>query len=233
MDRKWKQLIFVVNFWFGLRVNQIPNKIFILHSHWPLIFSALMKTCMYCIGTWRLGEDNQGFYEQMDWTRHATSGLPRLEWILKYPRGDFNQKTTLSLSLHVCYCSFLFFAYFSSGKKSPLLHSASVYTICNIPVIFVGWLHKNLKNAHPNPFICYFWVYGMFSQVLRSKGGRSSDCPILRYWRRSSDCIGRSFSRILEATQSLHRIKSGFESDKIASSIEIYCKLGNCVAWSL
>ncbi len=69
--------------------------------------------------------------------------------------------------------------------------------------------------------------------TLINKGGRSSDCPILRSWRRSSDCIGRSFSRILEATQSLHRIKSGVESDKIASSIEIYCKLGNCVAWSL
>jgi hypothetical protein len=26
MDHKWKQLIFVVNFLFGLRVNEIPNK---------------------------------------------------------------------------------------------------------------------------------------------------------------------------------------------------------------
>jgi hypothetical protein len=32
MDHKWKQLILVVNFLFGLRVNEIPNKTFILFS---------------------------------------------------------------------------------------------------------------------------------------------------------------------------------------------------------
>jgi hypothetical protein len=32
MDHKWKQLILVVNFLFGLRVNEIPNKKFILDS---------------------------------------------------------------------------------------------------------------------------------------------------------------------------------------------------------
>jgi hypothetical protein len=39
------------------------------------------------------------------------------------------------------------------------------------------------------------------------KGGRRSDCLIARYRRRSSDCIGRSFSRVLDATQSLHRFE--------------------------
>jgi len=32
MDHKWKQLILVVNFLFGLRMNEIPNKKFILDS---------------------------------------------------------------------------------------------------------------------------------------------------------------------------------------------------------
>jgi len=40
-----------------------------------------------------------------------------------------------------------------------------------------------------------------------TKGGRSSDCPNLRYRRRSSDCIGRSFSQILEATPSFIALK--------------------------
>jgi hypothetical protein len=36
-DLDWKQLILVVNFLFGLRVNEIPNKTFILDSHQPFI----------------------------------------------------------------------------------------------------------------------------------------------------------------------------------------------------
>jgi len=39
-DHKWKQLILVVNFLFGLRVNEIPNKTFTLESHRPFICSA-------------------------------------------------------------------------------------------------------------------------------------------------------------------------------------------------
>jgi hypothetical protein len=34
-DHKWKQFILVVNFLFGLRVTEIPNKTFILDSHRP------------------------------------------------------------------------------------------------------------------------------------------------------------------------------------------------------
>ncbi len=40
IDHKWKQLILVVNFLFALRVNEIPNKTFILDSHWPFLCSA-------------------------------------------------------------------------------------------------------------------------------------------------------------------------------------------------
>ena len=40
MDHKWKQLILVVNFLFGLRVNEIPNKTFILDSHRPFIYNV-------------------------------------------------------------------------------------------------------------------------------------------------------------------------------------------------
>jgi hypothetical protein len=36
----WKQLILVVNLLFGLRVNEIPNKTFILDSHRPFICSV-------------------------------------------------------------------------------------------------------------------------------------------------------------------------------------------------
>jgi hypothetical protein len=39
MDHKWKQLIFVVNFLFGLRVSEILNKTFMLDSHQPFICS--------------------------------------------------------------------------------------------------------------------------------------------------------------------------------------------------
>jgi hypothetical protein len=39
MDHKWRQLILVVNFLFGWRVNEIPNKTFILDSHRPSICS--------------------------------------------------------------------------------------------------------------------------------------------------------------------------------------------------
>jgi hypothetical protein len=41
-DHKWKQLILVVNFLFGLRENEIPNKTFILDSHLPFICSVSM-----------------------------------------------------------------------------------------------------------------------------------------------------------------------------------------------
>jgi hypothetical protein len=41
MDHKWQQLILVVNFLFGLRVNEIPNMTFILDSHRPFICSAI------------------------------------------------------------------------------------------------------------------------------------------------------------------------------------------------
>jgi len=44
---------------------------------------------------------------------------------------------------------------------------------------------------------------------LASKGGRSSDCPILRSRSRSSDFRLRSFQAFLEATQSLHRTSWG------------------------
>jgi hypothetical protein len=37
---KWKQLILVFSFFFGLRVNEILNKTFILYSHQPSICSA-------------------------------------------------------------------------------------------------------------------------------------------------------------------------------------------------
>jgi hypothetical protein len=33
MDYKWTKLILVVNFLFGLRVNEIPNETFILDFH--------------------------------------------------------------------------------------------------------------------------------------------------------------------------------------------------------
>ncbi len=36
-DHKGKQLILVVYYLFSLRVNEIPNKTFILDSHWPFI----------------------------------------------------------------------------------------------------------------------------------------------------------------------------------------------------
>jgi hypothetical protein len=39
-DHKWKPLILVFNFLFGLRVNEIPNKTFILDSHQPSICSV-------------------------------------------------------------------------------------------------------------------------------------------------------------------------------------------------
>ncbi len=39
----WKQLILVVNFLFGLRVNEIPNKTFILDSHRPFICSEVQS----------------------------------------------------------------------------------------------------------------------------------------------------------------------------------------------
>jgi hypothetical protein len=42
---KWKQLILVVNFLFGLRGNEIPNKTFILD--WPSICSVLDLKCIY------------------------------------------------------------------------------------------------------------------------------------------------------------------------------------------
>ncbi len=41
-DHKWKQLILVVNFLFGLTVNEIPNKTFILDSHMPFICSIIL-----------------------------------------------------------------------------------------------------------------------------------------------------------------------------------------------
>ncbi len=41
---KWKQLILVVNFLFGLRVNEILNKTFLLDSHRPFICSVLVYT---------------------------------------------------------------------------------------------------------------------------------------------------------------------------------------------
>jgi hypothetical protein len=40
MDHKWKQIILAVLF--DLRVNEIPNKTFILNSHWPFIWSAII-----------------------------------------------------------------------------------------------------------------------------------------------------------------------------------------------
>ncbi len=40
MNHKWKQLILVVNFLLGLRVNEILNKTFISDSRRPFIFSA-------------------------------------------------------------------------------------------------------------------------------------------------------------------------------------------------
>jgi len=43
MDHKWKQLIFVVNFLFGLRVNEIPNKTFMLDSYQPIICSVVLR----------------------------------------------------------------------------------------------------------------------------------------------------------------------------------------------
>ncbi len=48
MDHKRKQLILVVNFFFGLRVNEIPNKIFILDSHRPSICSVVLLLCLGC-----------------------------------------------------------------------------------------------------------------------------------------------------------------------------------------
>jgi hypothetical protein len=42
MDHKWKQLILVVNFLFGLRVNEITNKKLILESHRPFICSVFL-----------------------------------------------------------------------------------------------------------------------------------------------------------------------------------------------
>jgi hypothetical protein len=46
MDYKWKQLILVVYVLFGLKVNEIPNKAFLLDSHWPLkvsVFSFMVQ----------------------------------------------------------------------------------------------------------------------------------------------------------------------------------------------
>ncbi len=40
MDHKWKQLILLVIFLFAFRVNETPNKTFILDSHRPFICSA-------------------------------------------------------------------------------------------------------------------------------------------------------------------------------------------------
>jgi hypothetical protein len=42
-EHKWKQLILVVNILFGLRVNEIPNKTFILDSHQLFICSVYLR----------------------------------------------------------------------------------------------------------------------------------------------------------------------------------------------
>ncbi len=44
-DNKWKQ--FIVNFWFCLKVNEDPNKAFILDSHWAFISNYLQ-----CVKAW-------------------------------------------------------------------------------------------------------------------------------------------------------------------------------------
>jgi hypothetical protein len=45
MDHKWKQLIPVVNFLFGLRVNETLNKTFILDSDRPFICDVYLNSC--------------------------------------------------------------------------------------------------------------------------------------------------------------------------------------------
>ncbi len=49
-DHKWKQLILAVNFLFGLRVNEIPNKTFIFDSHWPFICTAVYSKGFFLVG---------------------------------------------------------------------------------------------------------------------------------------------------------------------------------------
>ncbi len=51
MDRKWKQLILEVNFFFSLRVNEIPN---ILDSHRPSVCSVVVLLCSFPmrLSTW-------------------------------------------------------------------------------------------------------------------------------------------------------------------------------------
>jgi hypothetical protein len=51
MHHKWKQLVLIVNFLFGLRVNEITNKTFMLDPHWPSIchHTASDRTVRYSI----------------------------------------------------------------------------------------------------------------------------------------------------------------------------------------
>jgi hypothetical protein len=46
VDHKWKQLILVVNFLFALRVNEIPNKTFLLDSHRPFLCSVVVTSML-------------------------------------------------------------------------------------------------------------------------------------------------------------------------------------------
>jgi hypothetical protein len=55
MNHKWKQLILVVNFLLGLRVNEVPNKSFILDSY---IGSAVLLSHLSCISFYRLSSKN-------------------------------------------------------------------------------------------------------------------------------------------------------------------------------
>ncbi len=104
-DHKWKQLILVVNFLFGLRVNEIPDKTLILDSHRPFICSVIVsqwedagfepvdltQQCSY----WRI--------EEWDCIDRTYTGAPATGSLL--PLGIDKKK---NYSTQRTFCSFLY-----------------------------------------------------------------------------------------------------------------------------
>ncbi len=133
MDHKWKQLILVVNFLFGLRVNGILNKTFILYSHPSFICSAFL---------WRTGGKN---LKKARMNFMTTWDYPFIMSSRDFLVSTFRHENCNSLATKENYCN-------SILSLSSLLVPGNFYTFLNPVILTYSPSCLRSKGGHANFF---------------------------------------------------------------------------------
>jgi hypothetical protein len=154
MDHKWKQLTLVVNFLFGLRVNEILNKTFILDSHQPFICSVgEAQSIDWCYQSWYFEKQRAGWGLEL-------KGVSRCHKMLIFNVGiDFSSATrALQFQLSsleewsILHNSYIIF-YSPSSSPPP---KKTALTIKNILVIDASrGIYSTAELISPKEFVTW------------------------------------------------------------------------------